>query len=114
MLIQACQQFENVEISLPGDIPLDAKAGNPTESKYIVLERANTLLLLSSVSGGVAVRGAYTKAFTKQLSKSNGKLEIEQMNSRARIYMQNHHPGLTSQIPEMRSTLTKILKLPPA
>ena len=80
MLIQACQQFENVEISLPGDIPLDAKAGNPTESKYIVLERANTILLLSSVSGGVAVRGAYTKAFTKQLSKSNGKLEIEQMN----------------------------------
>ena len=116
-MIQACQQFENVEIALPGDVPrrhLDAKAGNPPESKYIVLRRPHTLLLLSSVSGGMAVRGAYTEAFTHQMSKSDGQLEIEQMQSRARIYMQKHHPGCSSQIPEMRSTLMKMLKLPPA
>ena len=89
-MIQACQHFENVEIALPGDVPrrnLDAKAGNPPESKYIVLRRPHTLLLLSSVSGGMAVRGAYTEAFTHQMSKSDGRLEIEQMQSRARIYM---------------------------
>ena len=116
-MIQACQHFENVEIALPGDVPrrnLDAKAGNPPESKYIVLRRPHTLLLLSSVSGGMALRGAYTEAFTHQMSKSDGRLEIEQMQSRARIYMQKNHPGSSSQIPEMRSTLMKMLKLPPA
>lgn len=117
VLIQACQQFENVKISLPGDIPterFDANRGNPPENKHIVLKRPHTLLLLSSVTGGLALRGAYTEAFTQQMSKSNGQLEIEQMQSRARINMQKHHPGSSSQIPEMRSTLMKVLKLPPA
>ena len=35
------------------------------------------------------------------------------MQSRARIYMQAHHKGSSTQIPEMRSTLMKALRLPP-
>ena len=35
------------------------------------------------------------------------------MQSRARIYMQEHHKGFSDQIPEMRSTLMKALRLPP-
>ena len=35
------------------------------------------------------------------------------MQSRARIYMQEHHKGSSTQIPEMRSTLMKALRLPP-
>ena len=117
MLIQACQEFASIRISLPEDKSLielnDAGRGNPKESKHIVLERPHTLLLLSSVFGGRALRGAYTGAFTKQLCEADGRLEIEQMQSRARIYMQEHHKGFSAQIPEMRSTLMKALRLPP-
>ena len=117
VLIQACQEFASIRVSLPEDKPLielnDAGRGNPEESKHIVLERPHTLLLLSSVVGGRALRGAYTGAFTKQLCEADGTLEIEQMQSRARIYMQEHHKGSSTQIPEMRSTLMKALRLPP-
>ena len=117
MLIQACQEFASIRISLPEDKSLielnDAGRGNPKESKHIVLERPHTLLLLSSVFGGRALRGAYTGAFTKQLCEADGRLEIEQMQSRARIHMQEHHKGSSTQIPEMRSTLMKALRLPP-
>ena len=112
-MIQACQNFNG---QLPPGVSsqrIDANAGKPNEAKYITLERPNTLLLLSSITGGFAKRGAYTGALAEQIAKANGKSSIEDMQTTARIEMLKTHPDYRGQIPEMRSTLMKRLVLPP-
>ena len=93
---------------------VDANAGKPDEKKYITLERPNTLLLLSAVTGSFAKRGAYTGALAEQIAAADGVKIIEELQATARIEMLKNHPEYKAQIPEMRSTLMKKLVLPPA
>ena len=114
VVIQACQNFNGQLPPGASSQQIDANAGKPNEAKYITLERPNTLLLLSSISGGFARRGAYTGALAEQIAKANGKSSIEDMQPTARTEMLKRHPDSQAQIPEMRSTLMKKLVLPPA
>ena len=63
MLIQACQNFlrENQVLMHPNADP--AEIYNPEDRRHIVLRRPHTVLLLATVTGGQAIRGAYTGEF---------------------------------------------------
>ena len=58
-------------------------AGSSRDTEYIVLERPNTLLLMASVAGGYAKRGAFTGAMARQFAKADGKTTIEGMVTNA-------------------------------
>ena len=60
MLIQACQNSDRLraeEIN-PSQDPADVY--DQSNSRHITLKRANTVLLLATIAGHLAVRGAYT------------------------------------------------------
>ena len=77
------------------------------EESRITLERPHTVLLLASLRGGYATRGAYTNAMADEFRKVDGKSDIYEMHSRAVVSMQG---GLTiTQTPEFGSTLVKQL-----
>ena len=79
------------------------------EESRITLERPHTALLLASLRGGYATRGAYTNAMADEYRKVDGKSDIYEMHSRAVASMQRE---LTiTQTPEFRSTLAKRLVL---
>ena len=64
MLIQACQNFvrgENQIVTYPNADP--AEIYHPEDRRHIVLRRPHTALLLATVTGGQAIRGAYTGEF---------------------------------------------------
>ena len=61
MLIQACQNFahgENQAVRHPNADP--AEIYHPEDRRHITLRRPHTALLLATVTGGQAIRGAYT------------------------------------------------------
>ena len=111
LLIQACQQYGQ---QAPAHSSKDAREGCPADSRYITLRRPHTLLLMSTVSGGSATRGAYTCAFVEQMAKADGVISIADMEARARTDMLKTNPNCEGQVPEARTTLMKPLVLPPA
>ena len=91
----------------------DARAGYPTESKVVTLKRPHTLLLIASVTGGYAKRGAYSCAFAEQMGLADGVISITDMETKARTEMLKNDPECKDQTPDMRNTLMKKLVLPP-
>lgn len=80
---------------------------DPLDNKHIVLTRPNTVLLMATVTGGEAIRGAYTGAIAKQIRKADGKTDIHEMHTQAVNQMMKNgkQAGSTHQIPEYRDTL---------
>ena len=109
LMIQACQQYGQ---QTPVNSSQDAREGCPADSRYITLKRPHTLLLMSTVSGGSAERGAYTCAFVEQTAKADGVTSITDMEARARTEMLKTNPNCEGQVPEARTTLMKPLVLP--
>ena len=113
VVIQACQTYKDVPNNR--NRYFDAMSAEPNEEKHIVLTRPNTLLLMSTVTGGNSIRGVFTGALADQIATADGKKSIEDMQAQARVEMQSYrHQLYHMQIPEMRSTLMKRLVLPPA
>ena len=75
----------------------------------ITLERPHTVLLLASLRGGYATRGAYTNAMADEFRKADGTSDIYEMHSRAVVSIQRELAII--QTPEFRSTLAKLLVL---
>ena len=91
----------------------DAGVPEPEMKLSVVLERPHTLLLMSTVEGGKAVRGAFTGAMSIQFTKADGKITIEEMVTNAVRDMKQREPDRYNQTPERRNTLQKSLILPP-
>jgi hypothetical protein len=68
---------------------------------------------MSTVHGGMSVRGAFTGAIARQIAKADGKTTIEEMVTKANIDLKKNEPDQYNQTPELRSTLQKSLVLPP-
>ena len=66
------------------------------------------MLLLASMKGGLAYRGAYTDAFAEELRNAN-RSDIADIHQRAVVKMIELRGD--NQTPEMRSTLKKKLVL---
>ena len=94
-------------------IPSGAGASNVTDASavsyenHISLKRRHSVLLLATVEGGKAERGAYIKALSEQIEKSDGDTDIRTMHTIAVSDMSGSH-----QVPEMRDTLDKRLIMP--
>ena len=69
------------------------------------------MLLLSIVTGGLAIKGAFTGAIADELRKSDGKTYIYSMFT---LTVNKLVRSQSLQRPEMRSTADKFLVLPPA
>ena len=88
-----------------------AQRANSTDEKHIVLTRPNTVLLLATVTGGRATRGAYTGAIADQLLKTDEEIEIYSLHTKA-VHNMTKQEG-DEQVPEYRDTLMgKRLLLP--
>ena len=74
------------------------------------------MLLLATVTGGLAIRGAFTGALADQIRVSDGKTDIYCMFNRAVNSMIRNEPACVElgQIPEIRATTDKSLILLPA
>ena len=83
---------------------------SPDDQTHIILNRSDTLLLLSSMRGGYARRGAYTGALAGELARADNKTDVCEMHGNAVRKMRA--TGDEEQIPEMRSTLTRKLIFP--
>ena len=116
VIIQACQKFHtpNAASSDPStSSEHDARRTSPEDSKYVVLSRPHTLLLMSTVAGGYAVRDAFTRAMARQFAKADGRVTIDEMVNNAKIDMKKNEGDDYKQTPESRNTLQKSLILPP-
>ena len=80
MVIQACQVFSTYGVvpSQPSesDPATPSQVTDPHNNKHIVLRRPHTVLLLATVTGGLAIRGAFTGALADQIRVSDGKTVI--------------------------------------
>ena len=86
---------------------MDARRALPSDDdRYIILRRPHTVLLLSSIRGGHARRGAYTDAIAEQFMIANGETDLHEMHCRAATAIQRRYPD-DHQVPELRSSLTK-------
>ena len=108
VLIQACQH-EGHTAEPPSGYDMALRV-SPDDQTHIILNRPDTLLLLSSMRGGYARRGAYTGALACELTRADNKKDICEMHGNAVSKMREMRDE--DQIPEMRSTLTKKLILP--
>ena len=79
-------------------------SGSQSSSTHIELTRPHTLLLMSSVKGGTAFRGAYTGELAHQFRHADGKTSILDMHCKA---VQRMNGGREWQVPEIRCTLTR-------
>ena len=68
----------------------DAGAWKPEDHKSVILDRPHTLLLMSAVTGGVAIRGAFTGAMARQFAKADGKTTINDMVTNAIVDMKKN------------------------
>lgn len=98
MLIQACQVSNSVN-------GLSQKYRRFRDDSNIILTRENTLLLLATVTGGQASRGAFTGALAEQISHANGEGDIYKLYTQACQQMDKPEMPWGKQTPEMRSTL---------
>ena len=120
MVIQACQLFSSYGVlpSQPSesDPATPSQLTDPHNNKHIVLIRPHTVLLLATVTGGLAIRGAFTGALADQIRVSDGKTDIYCMFNRAVNSMMRNEPACVElgQVPEFKATTDKSLILPPA
>ena len=92
-IIQACQDYARLSqlqgaASQPhegtsSDSESETDLARPTQTLHVILTRPHTVLLLATVTGGVAYRGAFTGAFATQLSSSDGNTDIYSMYNQA-------------------------------
>ena len=119
-IIQACQDYARLSqlqgaASQPdegtsSDSESETDPARPTQTLHVILTRPHTVLLLATVTGGVAYRGNFTGTMAQQFGQSDGKMDIYEMFTRAVASL----PQEKQQIPEIRATLSKKLILPPA
>ena len=113
VLIQACQADQHVaHVNMITDAAAPARSVKET-SQLIHLKRPNSVVLLATVSGGTAIRGAFTGAFADEIRMTDGEKDIYSMFTAATFNMQNADDS-TMQQPLIMSTLTRRLVLPPA
>ena len=118
MIVQACQVYTTHGITVqPEDYESDPATPShiidPHNNKHIVLRRPHTVLLLATVTGGEAIRGAFTGALADQFRAADGKTDIYTMFNRAVNIMIRNDAACRDQRPEMRITTDKNLVLPP-
>ena len=116
-IIQACQDYARLSqppgaASQPDEVSSsesesETDPARPTQTLHVILTRPHTVLLLATVTGGVAYRGVFTGAMAQQFGQSDGKMDIYEMFTGAVASLEKQ------QIPEIRATLTKKLILPP-
>ena len=87
---------------------VDAMRSSSGEDRHIDLRRPHTVLILSTIRGGYARRGAYTNAIAQQFMTADGKTSIHDIHCRAVLTMWEKDPGVR-QTPEFRSTQRKRL-----
>ena len=114
MVVQACQVFSTFNVVQQtalsnADPAVPCQVVDPHRNKHIVLRRPHTVLLLATVTGGLAIRGAFTGAIAEVVRRSDGKTDICEMFHKAVDNMSDEE-----QTPEMRVTTKKLLILPPA
>ena len=107
--MQACQSSPLRVVTSRDALPTSGDSAG-----HITLTRPHTALLLSTVAGGTALRGAYTGAIADQISKSSGKTDINSMHTAAVKQVQQTFSLNHDQIPELRHTLDKTLIMPKA
>ena len=107
-LLGSTQQEEH-----ESDPALPSQTTDPHLNKHVVLTRPHTVLVLSTVTGGEAIRGAFTGAIADQIRKSDGNTSISDLFDRAVGNMKKSEPMCADQWPEMRKVTDKILMLPP-
>ena len=100
---------EGSSSSQSDDELLPADPATPTQTLTIHLQRPHTVLLLATVMGSVAYRGYFTGAIGDQIKQADGKTDIYTMYLHAVESMCK-----AEQTPEFRSTMKKLLILPPA
>ena len=88
---------------------LDPDPARPTQTLNIILRRPHTVLLLSTVTGGLAYRGVFTGAIADEIRMSDGETDILTMFTRAAKKARSR-----GQTPEVRSTMENTLFLHPA
>lgn len=114
MLIQACQESATFQTQFGEDTdPLPVQKGDQYKNQHISLRRDNTVLLLSTVREGKALRGAFSGAMADQFRSANGKKEIHEMFAAASKHMPRTE-ATKDQKPEFRSVLKQRIILPPA
>ena len=77
---------------------LDAKGSYLNDNKFGVLDRAHTQLLMSSVVGGYAKRGAFTGAMARQFAQADGKTTINDMVTNAVVEMKENEEEATIRL----------------
>jgi hypothetical protein len=115
IIIQACQIFTTHGVVQPQEYESDpatpSQVNDPHSNKHIVLRRPHTVLLLATVTGGLAIRGAFTGALADQIRAADGKTDIYSMFNRAVNSMIRNEPACVGQTPEIRATTDKNLIL---
>ena len=94
---------------LPRRSRLDPDPARPTQTLNIILRRPHSVLLLSTVTGGLAYRGVFTGAIADEIRMSDGETDILTMFTRAAKKARSR-----GQTPEVRSTMENTLFLHPA
>ena len=108
--IQACQESSHADVF---SYTQDARKTVPDRQRFVMLDRPHTLLLMSTVAGGYAIRGAFTGAMARQFAKADGKITINDMVTNAIVDMKKNEKEDYNQTPEARNTLQKSLIPPP-
>ena len=119
LLLQACQglttsthTYQRAPEADETDPAVPYLPNVPHNNKHIVLQQPHTVLLSATVTGGTAFRGVYTGAIAQELRKADGRTDIHPMHisSVAELPAADR----AEQTPEYRSTMQKVLILPPA
>lgn len=113
ILIQACQTYasDSQEEQSSSNSPSNAHDSSRPEEKSVILERPHTYLLMATVAGGKALRGAFSGALARQIAKADGKTSLDEMIYAAKSDIKSTLQR-KKQIPEARNTLEKTLILP--
>ena len=114
VIIQACQATSHTELSSEY---FDAKAADSREvSTHIAVTRPHAviLILLATIAGQHARRGAFTAAIAQQFKTADGRKDISSMFDLAVREMIPDARSEYEQIPEMRRSTNKTLIFPPA
>ena len=120
MVIQACQQplthgvVPATAVTTAADPAIPSQVtGARHDNKHIVLTRPHTVLMLSTMLGGEAIRGAFTGALGAEICLADGVKDINSMFNNAVHRMQRDDPLCVNQWPEIRHITSKNLILPP-
>ena len=82
--MQACQAAPaKLTENLTSKDPLPTQFSDPYNDQHVSLCRPNTVLLLATVRGSVAVRGLFLKTIGKAISAADGKSDIYDMFNQA-------------------------------